>query len=142
MPVAPPVPDVPGDISRLPQWAQQVVTDGQAATARAATQAAVYQHAAAAGADPAALLDSTAAMAALAAINPADTAALTAAITAAVNAYPHVGTRTPGVPRGGADFTPGANEVTPAQFAAMDYTARTALYESDPESYRRLAAGS
>ncbi|MYX36731.1 MULTISPECIES: hypothetical protein [unclassified Streptomyces] len=142
VPVAAPVADVAGDISRLPQWAQQVVTDGQAATARAATQAAVYQHAAAAGADPAALLDSTAAMAALAAVNPADPAAVTAAITAAVTAYPHVGTRSPLPGRGGADFTPGANEVTPAQFAAMDYAARIALHESDPDTYRRLAAGS
>lgn len=79
-------------------------------------------------------------MAALAAIDPTDPAAVTAAIQAAITAQPYLAARAAGPSRGGADFTSGGNgEVTPAQFAAMDYTARTALYESDPDTYRRLA---
>ncbi|MGW2062800.1 hypothetical protein ACWCO9_19465, partial [Streptomyces sp. NPDC001937] len=135
-PQAPPI--VEGDVATLPQWAQQRITD---ATRQADTQAAVYRLAQQTGADPAALLHTPAAMAGIAAVDLADEAALTAAITAAVNAHPWIAARPGGPARSGADFTPGSGEVTAAQFAAMDYDARIALHTSDPDTYRRLAAG-
>ncbi|MGW0756136.1 hypothetical protein ACWD1Y_06545 [Streptomyces sp. NPDC002814] len=116
-PAAPPTPPAPvapaappavaeGDVSRLPQWAQRTITDSQAAARTAAVQSAVYRTAAAAGADPVALLDSQTAMSALAAVDPADTEAVTAAITAAVTANPRLGVTptAPGPTRGGAEF--------------------------------------
>jgi hypothetical protein len=135
-------PDVEGDVARLPQWAQRAVTDGQGAARQLAVQSALITAAPAAGADIARLLDSNSAMAALAAVDPTDPAAVAAAITAAITAQPYLAAAgTPGgPPRGGAEFgTPTSTDVTPQQFAAMDYTARTALYESDPVAYRRLA---
>ncbi|MGC0427618.1 Spy/CpxP family protein refolding chaperone [Streptomyces sp. SAI-195] len=136
----PPAPAVDGDVSRLPQWAQRIVTDSQTAARQAAVQSAVYTTAAAAGADPAALLDSQTAMNALAAVDPADQAAVTAAITAAVQANPRLAAQPTGPARAGADFSnPGVDEITPARFAAMGYAERAELYRSDPETYRRLA---
>ncbi|TFV32293.1 hypothetical protein E4K10_18190 [Streptomyces sp. T1317-0309] len=140
-PVAPAQP-AEGDVSALPQWAQTLITNGQTATQQATIQTAVYRAAAAAGADPVALLDSSAAMAALGAVNVNDPAALTAAIQAAVTANPHIAARVTGPIAGGVDFgATGGNEVTPAQFAAMDYGQRVALHESNPETYRRLVTG-
>jgi hypothetical protein len=142
---APPAPPVPapaaeGDVTRLPQWAQRAVTDGQGAARQLAVQTAVLTAAPAAGADIARLLDSQSAMTALAAVDPTDTAAVTAAITAAITAQPYLATQTGGPARGGVEFgTPASTEVTPAQFAAMDYAARTALFQTDPTTYRRLA---
>lgn len=103
-PQEPAAPAADGDVSRLPQWAQRIVTDSQATARQAAVQAAVYTTAATAGADPAALLDSTSAMAALAAVDPADPAAVTAAITAAVTANPRLAAKPGGPARGGTDF--------------------------------------
>lgn len=142
VPPVTPAPPAEGDVSRLPRWAQQSITSGQEATRQLAVQTAVIAAAPAAGADIARLLDSNSAMRALAAVDPADTAAVTAAITAAVQAQPHLaaGTGVITAPRGGAEFgTPPAAEVTPAQFAQMGYAERVALHESDPELYRRLA---
>ena len=104
-PAAPPT-VAEGDISRLPQWAQRAITDSQNTARTAAVQSAVYRTAAAAGADPVALLDSQTAMSALAAVDPNDTAAVTAAITAAVTANPRLGVTptVPGPTRGGAEF--------------------------------------
>ncbi|MEU8950903.1 hypothetical protein [Streptomyces sp. NPDC048489] len=145
-PVAPVTPEAPpaeGDVTRLPRWAQQAVTDGQGAARTLAVQSAVIAAAPAAGADIARLLDSNSAMAQLAAVNPADPTAVTAAITAAITAQPYLaaaGAVPAGPQRGGAEFgTPASTEVTPQAFAAMDYTARAALFESDPTTYRRLA---
>ncbi|MEV4966661.1 hypothetical protein AB0886_05255 [Streptomyces sp. NPDC024062] len=112
-PAQPPaVPAAEGDVSRLPQWAQRIVTDSQTTARQAAVQAAVYTTAATAGADPAALLDSTSAMVALAAVDPADPAAVTAAITAAVTANPRLAAKATGPARGGTDFggTPPAEQ--------------------------------
>jgi hypothetical protein len=140
--VTPETPGAEGDVARLPQWAQRAVTDGQGAARQLAVQAAVIAAAPAAGADIARLLDSNSAMAQLAAVDPTNPAAVAAAITAALTAQPYLGTA--GMPagpaRGGAEFgTPASTEVTPAQFAAMDYSARVALHQSDPATYRRLA---
>ncbi|WP_326797451.1 hypothetical protein OG946_20190 [Streptomyces sp. NBC_01808] len=129
-----------GDVSRLPRWAQAQVAAGQSAAQQLAMQSAVIQAAATAGADLPALLDSQSAMAALATVNPADGAAVQAAITAAMQANPRLSAQPSGPARGGVDFGgAGGGEVTPAQFAGMDYAARAALYQSDPDTYRRLA---
>ncbi|MCZ9348551.1 hypothetical protein NGM36_01800, partial [Streptomyces mutabilis] len=108
-PAAPAAPQAPaeapeGDVSRLPKWAQNAVTQAQAAARQAAVQSAVYTTAAAAGADPVALLDSQSAMNALAAVDPTDTTAVTAAITAAVQANPRLAAQPTGPARGGAEF--------------------------------------
>lgn len=141
-PVAPPVvPVTPADdMSRLPQWAQRVVTDGQGAARTLATQSAIIAAAPVAGADIVRLLDSQAAMNAVSAVDPTDAAAITAAITAVMQTHPHLAAAPVPPARGGVEFgAPPSGDVTPAQFAAMDYGARVALHQSDPELYRRLA---
>ncbi|MCX5362883.1 hypothetical protein OG864_29735 [Streptomyces sp. NBC_00124] len=135
-----PQPAAEGDVARLPRWAQQAVTDGQGAARTLAVQTAVIAAAAGAGADISRLLDSASAMRTLAAVDPADTSAVTAAIQAAVTAQPYLaaGGFNPG--RGGAEFgAPTGGEVTAQQFAAMDYAARSELFQTDPDTYRRLA---
>ncbi|MFD4305055.1 hypothetical protein ACFWRY_20340 [Streptomyces albidoflavus] len=140
-PAAQPTAEAPeGDLTRLPKWAQQALTDSTAAAKRAAVQAAVIQAAPAAGADVARLLDSASFTAAVAQVDPTDTAAVTETIKNAVAAQPWLSTvpQTPG--KGGADFTdPGPGAVTAEQFAAMSYAERVDLHQSDPETYRRLA---
>ncbi|MDX3841740.1 hypothetical protein [Streptomyces europaeiscabiei] len=129
-PAAPPAPPAPvtpaappavaeGDVSRLPQWAQRAITDSQTAARTAAVQSAVYRTAAAAGADPVALLDSQTAMTALAAVDPNDATAVTAAITAAVTANPRLAlTPASGPTRGGAEFNgPPTGDRKPATLA-------------------------
>ncbi|CAL9480393.1 hypothetical protein [Streptomyces sp. enrichment culture] len=140
-PPTPPVADVPeGAVERLPKWAQQAITESAAAARRAAVQAAVIQAAPTAGADVARLLDSASFNAAVAQIDPADTTAVTEAIKNAVTAQPWLAATPSGPPRGGADFgQTGAREVTPEQFARMSYAERTELYQTDPDTYRRLA---
>ena len=144
-PPAPPAPQAPneGDVSRLPRWAQQAVTDGHSAARQLAIQSAVIAAAPAAGADIARLLDSQTAMRALSAVDPTDAAAVQQAITNVLGTHQHLAAQTAppaGPPRGGVEFTTsGAGEITPAQFAAMNYQQRADLYQSDPETYRRLA---
>lgn len=147
-PPAPPAPTAPqapteGDVSRLPRWAQQAVTDGQSAARQLAIQSAVIAAAPAAGADIARLLDSQTAMRALSAVDPSDAAAVQQAITNVLGTHQHLAAQTAppaGPPRGGVEFTTsGAGEITPAQFAAMSYQQRAELYQSDPDTYRRLA---
>lgn len=72
--------DKPADPSVL---AEQVATE-QAKAREAATQLAVYRNAAAAGANPDALLDSASFLRSLAEVDPTDQAAVTASIKAAV----------------------------------------------------------
>ncbi|MBI0374734.1 hypothetical protein JBE27_00190 [Streptomyces albiflaviniger] len=140
-PPAPAPADAPeGDVSRLPQWAQRAITDGQSAARRAAVQAAVIQAAPAAGADVARLLDSQSFAATLAGVDPTDTTAITQAITNAVTAQPWLAVAPTGPARGGADFgSTGTGEVTAEQFARMSYAERVELHQSDPDTYRRLA---
>lgn len=67
------------------------VTTSQAEAKQARVELAVFRNAAAAGGDPAALLDSASFLASLAAVDPSDTAAVTAAVAAAVAANPRLG---------------------------------------------------
>ncbi|MFF4523445.1 hypothetical protein [Streptomyces bluensis] len=141
----PPAPTTPaeaveGDVSRLPQWAQRAITDGQTAARRAAVQAAIIQAAPGAGADVARLLDSQSFAAAVATVDPADTTAITQAISNALTAQPWLAVAPTGPARAGADFgSTGAGEVTAEQFARMSYAERVELHQSDPDTYRRLA---
>lgn len=67
------------------------LTTSQAEAKQARVELAVFRSAAAAGGDPAALLDSASFLASLAAVDPSDTAAITAAIQSAVEANPRLG---------------------------------------------------
>lgn len=67
------------------------VTTSQAETKQARVELAVFRNAAAAGGDPAALLDSASFLASLAAVDPTDTAAVEAVIKSAVEANPRLG---------------------------------------------------
>jgi hypothetical protein len=134
--------DTPPDPDQL---AQQLAAE-QARARQTAVELAVYRTAPTAGADPDALLDSRTFADAVAQLDPTDTAAITAAIQAAVKANPRLAAQQQapqqpaGPARSGAEFTSGGgSEVTPAQFAAMTYQQRTQLYQSDPDTYRRLA---
>ncbi|KUF19584.1 hypothetical protein [Streptomyces silvensis] len=140
-PAAPPAAEAPeGDVTRLPKWAQQALADSGAAARRAAVQAAVIQAAPTVGADVARLLDSASFTAAVAQLDPADTAAVTEAIKNAVTAQPYLAAVPQTAPKGGADFSnPGPGAVTAEQFAAMPYAERTELFQTDPDTYRRLA---
>ncbi|MFE7116672.1 hypothetical protein ACFU99_14785 [Streptomyces sp. NPDC057654] len=130
------------------QFAEQAAGERDAALAEARrlrVELAAHQAAHQGGADPARLLDSRTVEKQLADLDPADDKfgdKLAAVITAAVEAAPHLRSAPAGPARGGADFTAsGTPGVTPQQFAAMDYSARAALFQSDPETYRRLNAG-
>ncbi|WP_371652492.1 MULTISPECIES: hypothetical protein [unclassified Streptomyces] len=116
------------------------LTASQAQARQTAVELAVYRHAAAAGGDADALLDSRTFAASLAEVDPADTAAVQAAITAAVTANPKLAAAPAAPARGGAEFSGApSGGVTPTQFAAMDYAARAELFQTDPDTYRRLA---
>ncbi|MES9554784.1 MULTISPECIES: hypothetical protein [unclassified Streptomyces] len=131
---------VPGDTPPDPAQLTQQLTESQAQARQTAVELAVYRTARAAGADPDALLDSRAFAASLADIDPTDADAVTDAVKAAVQANPKLASAPAGPPRGGADFTgTQAGGVTPAQFAQMDYAARAELFQTDPDTYRRLA---
>ncbi|MFG2650957.1 hypothetical protein [Streptomyces sp. NPDC048436] len=140
-PAAPPaVEAAEGDVTRLPKWAQQALADSTAAARRAAVQAAVVQAAPTAGADVARLLDSTSFTAAVAQIDPSDPAAVADAIKNALTAQPWLAAVPQTAPKGGADFSnPGPGAITPEQFAALPYGERAELFQTDPETYRRLA---
>lgn len=130
--------DEPADPEKL---TQQLAAE-QAKARQTAVELAVYRTARDAGADPDALLDSRQFAAAVADVDPSDTAAITAAIAAAVEVNPRLSAQQQpaGPARGGAEFSgPPSEGVTPAQFAAMDYAKRAELYQSDPDTYRRLA---
>jgi hypothetical protein len=130
--------DTPPD----PQQLTQQLAAEQAKARQTAVELAVYRAASAAGANPDALLDSRAFADAVAQVDPNDRDGITTAIRTAIEANPRLAAQQvpAGPAKGGAEFgTPASTEVTPQQFAAMDYAARTALYESDPDTYRRLA---
>lgn len=67
------------------------LTTAQSEAKRARVELAVFRNAAAAGGDPAALLDSSSFLASLAAVDPSDSAAVTAAVQAAIAANPRLG---------------------------------------------------
>ncbi|WP_399088012.1 hypothetical protein ACGH2B_12470 [Streptomyces sp. BBFR2] len=132
--------DAPPDPAALTQQ----LTAEQNKARQTAVELAVFRTARDAGGDPDALLDSRAFAAAVADIDPTDTVAVRAAVEAAVAANPKLAAqRAPGPSRAGAEFSgPPSEGVTAAQFAAMDYARRAELFQSDPETYRRLSAGS
>lgn len=123
-----------------PEELTQQLTAAQAQARQTAVELAVYRAAPAAGANPDALLDSRQFAASLADVDPADTDAVTAAIKAAVTANPRLGAAPTGPQSGGSEFSgPPAAGVSADQFAAMSYAERAELYQSDPDTYRRLA---
>ncbi|GAA3237259.1 hypothetical protein [Streptomyces lavendulae] len=123
-----------------PEELTQQLTTAQAQARQTAVELAVYRTAAAAGADADALLDSRTFADSLADVDPTDTAAVTAVIKAAVQANPRLATRPAGPQVGGSEFAGAPPQgVTATQFSAMDYAARAELYQSDPDTYRRLA---
>ncbi|WP_275463369.1 hypothetical protein [Streptomyces noursei] len=132
--------DTPPDPAALTQQ----LADEQQRARQTAVELAVYRTAREAGGDPDALLDSRTFAAAVADLDPADVAAVRAAVEAAVAANPKLAVQRPAGPaRAGTEFSgPPSQGVTPAQFAAMDYAQRAELFQSDPDTYRRLAAGS
>ncbi|MGI5350215.1 hypothetical protein ACQEU8_36590 [Streptomyces sp. CA-250714] len=124
-----------------PEELTQQLTAAQEQARQTAVELAVYRTAREAGGDPDALLDSRSFAAAVAELDPTDTAAVKAAVEAAVTANPKLAVQQPaGPPRSGAEFSgPPSQGVTAQQFAAMDYAQRAELYQSDPDTYRRLA---
>lgn len=130
--------DTPPDPAALTQQ----LADEQQRARQTAVELAVYRTAREAGGDPDALLDSRAFAASIADLDPADADAVRAAVEAAVAANPKLATAAPSGPaRSGAEFTgPGSAGVSAAQFAGMDYAARAELFQSDPDTYRRLAS--
>lgn len=118
------------------------LADEQNKARQTAVELAVYRTAQAAGADPDALLDSRQFAAAVADLDPSDNDAIKAAVQQAVEANPRLAAQQApaGPPRGGAEFGgPPSDGITPQQFAAMGYGERAELYQSDPDTYRRLA---
>lgn len=90
------------------------LTASQAQARQTAVELAVYRHAAEAGGDADALLDSRAFAASLDDIDPTDTAAIQAAIEATVTANPKLAAAPAGPARSGAEFTsPPAAEQRP-----------------------------
>ncbi|WP_107470848.1 hypothetical protein, partial [Streptomyces sp. ERV7] len=116
------------------------LTASQAQARQTAVELAVYRHAAAAGGDADALLDSRTFAASLAEVDPSDSAAVQGAITAAITTNPKLAAAPVGPARSGAEFSGGpSGGVTAQQFAGMDYAARAELFQTDPDTYRRLA---
>ncbi|MFJ9417792.1 hypothetical protein ACIRPT_27055 [Streptomyces sp. NPDC101227] len=95
-----------------PERLTQQLTAAQAQARQTAVELAVYRHAAAAGGDADALLDSRTFAASLDGLGPTDTADIQAAIEAAATANPKLAAAPSGLARGGAEFTgpPAANQ--------------------------------
>ncbi|MFE7782043.1 hypothetical protein [Streptomyces nigrescens] len=130
--------DAPADPAQL---TKQLEAE-QAKARTTAVELAVYRTARDAGGDPDALLDSRSFAAAIADLDPTDTAAVKAAVEQAVAGNPKLAAQTApaGPARSGAEFSgPPAQSVSPQQFAAMNYSQRAELMQTDPDSYRRLA---
>ncbi|MFF7234407.1 hypothetical protein [Streptomyces sioyaensis] len=130
--------DAPADPAQLTQ--QLEAEQSKARTT--AVELAVYRTARDAGGDPDALLDSRSFAAAIADLDPTDTAAVKAAVEQAVAGNPKLAAvqQPAGPARSGAEFSgPPAQGVSPQQFAAMNYSQRAELMQTDPDSYRRLA---
>ncbi|MCR8576165.1 hypothetical protein [Streptomyces sp. Isolate_219] len=97
-----------------PAQLTQQLTAAQAQARQTAVELAVYRHAAAAGGDADALLDSRTFAASLDGLDPNDTTAIQAAVEAAVTANPKLAAAPAGPARGGAEFTsPPAAEQRP-----------------------------
>lgn len=99
------------------------LTASQAEAKRARVELAVFRNAAAAGADPAALLDSASFLEKVAALDPSDASALSEAIKAAVEANPRLGAApagpTPPAPNP-AQGAGASGPATPTQLGSAD----------------------
>ncbi len=95
------------------------LTTAQAEAKQARVELAVHRNATTAGGDPAALLDSTSFLASLAAVDPADNAAITAAIEAAVAANPRLAVPTGTAPVMKSNPAQGASAATPPGIRAQ-----------------------
>ncbi|MFZ3569273.1 hypothetical protein ACNYS0_20185 [Streptomyces sp. BH034] len=125
-----------------PEELTQQLEAEQAKARTTAVELAVYRTARDAGGDPDALLDSRSFAAAIADLDPSDTAAVRAAVEQAVADNPKLAAeqQPAGPARSGSEFTGPPNAgVTPQQFAAMNYRQRAELMQTDPDTYRRLA---
>lgn len=123
-----------------PEELTRQLTAEQAKARQTAVELAVYRTARDAGGDPDALLDSRQFAAAVADLDPADLDGIKAAVTAAVQANPKLAAEQQGPTRGGVEFSGApSGGVSPEQFAAMGYAERAQLFQSDPDTYRRLA---
>jgi hypothetical protein len=104
------------------------LTASQAEAKQARVELAIFRNATAAGGDPAALLDSSSFLKSLAAIDPADSAAVTEAIKAAVEANPRLGAA-PGEPKAPApNPAQGASASGPASAAQLTEAEIKRLY--------------
>ncbi|MFH8403742.1 hypothetical protein ACH4FX_03065 [Streptomyces sp. NPDC018019] len=135
--------DGEADPARLAEQAAAERDQARAEARQLRVELAAHQAAHTAGADPARLLDSRTVEKQLADLDPDDKAfgdRLAEVIKTAVEASPHLRATGAGPVRAGAEFSgPPSPGVTAAQFAAMDYAARAELFQSDPDTYRRLA---
>ncbi|NEA19819.1 hypothetical protein [Streptomyces halstedii] len=124
------------------QLTQQLAAE-QAKARDVAVELAAYKAAQTEGARADRLLNSRAFADRLADLDPAGADfgdQLKAAIQAEVDSDPDLYKARPaGAARGGADFTGHQAGVSAAQFAAMGYAERAALFQTDPDTYRRLA---
>ncbi|MFE9340862.1 hypothetical protein [Streptomyces sp. NPDC007063] len=128
-----------------PEELTQQLSTAQEQARQTAVELAVYRTAREAGGDADALLDSRAFAEAVADLDPTDAAAVRTAVEAAVAANPKLAAaqQPAGPPRSGTEFNgPPSQGVTAQQFAAMDYGQRAELFQTDPDTYRRLAADS
>ncbi|MDN5687013.1 MAG: hypothetical protein L0G94_10140 [Brachybacterium sp.] len=118
---------------------EQAETDARSAR----VELAVYRAAADKNADAAALLDSRSFLDRVQDVDPTDADAISEAIQKAVDANPRLAA-TQAAARSSADFTGGSGDgaITQEKFDEMDMGQRNALYQSDPDTYRRLAATS
>ncbi len=135
------VSDDPATPEQLAQQVTEATTARETAeTAAKAAQVelAVFRAAGAAGADPAALLDSTSFTRTLADVDPTDPAAITAAIKTAVTNNPRLRAQAAGA--SSADHAGGSGEgaITKERFDTMSGAERNRLYTSDPATYNRL----
>jgi len=118
------------------------LTASQAEAKRARVELAVFRNAAAAGGDPAALLDSASFLAKVADLDPTDSAALSEAIRTAVEANPRLGAALaepkPPAPNP-AQGTSGSGPATPAQLTRAELESMTPEQIVEAQQQGRLA---
>lgn len=135
---------LPDDGPVDPEKLTQDLTTSRDEARQAKVELAVFKAAGTAGADPDALLDSRSFANKIGALDPAADdfpAKVSAAITDAITANPKFKTAAQAAGRSGTEMAGGTGEssVTAEQFKAMDYNAKAALFQSNPELYRQLS---
>ena len=126
-----------------PEKLAEQVAAAQGETAAVKRELAVYRLAAANGGDPDALLDSNSFMKSLAGLAPEETDKIGSAIKDAIQKNPKLSSGPRAGTRSGGD-TGGSGErpVTQEAFDKMSGAERNKLYNTDPDLYARLSAGS